>query len=206
MNCRSHELLSFNNNGGIKQIKIKLRMKKILLMIVVATTMATPLWAQSGDGKPDIASKNSMYLGLGGGFDYGGFGGRLEFLPTSHFGLFGGLGYNLLSVGWNLGASYKFLPNAKVSPTVCAFYGYNAVLKVENAEEYNITSYGVTFGGGVNIKLGRRGNMLSINLFVPIRSEKFKDNYDAVKNDPRIEMKSELLPIGISVGYNFRIK
>jgi hypothetical protein len=181
-------------------------MKKILLMIALATTMTTSLWAQSKDGEPDITNNKSIYLGIGGGFDYGGFGGRLEISPTSHFGFFGGLGYNLLSVGWNLGAVYKFLPNAKFSPTVCAFYGYNAVLKVENAETYNTTSYGVSFGGGVNIKIGKRGNMLSVNLFVPIRSKKFKDNYEEVKNDPRIEIKNDLPPIGFSIGYNFRIK
>ena len=176
-------------------------MKKILLIVAVTATMATPLWAQS---EADITSK--IYLGIGAGFDYGGFGGKLEYSPVSHFGLFGGLGYNLLSVGWNLGASYKFLPNAKFSPTVCASYGYNAVSKVENAEEYNMTSYGVSFGAGVNIKFGQRGNMLSVNLFVPIRSEKFKDNYDAMKKDSRIEIKNDLLPVGVSVGYNFRIK
>jgi hypothetical protein len=77
---------------------------------------------------------------------------------------------------------------------------------VKNAEKYNMTSYGVSFGGGVNIKLGKRGNVLIFNLFLPIRSKKFMDNYDELKNDSRIEMKNYLLPIAFGVGYNFRIK
>jgi hypothetical protein len=181
-------------------------MKKILLMITVATMMAIPLWAQNESYEPDVTNGKNIYLGIGFGFDYGGIGGKLELSPTSHWGLFGSLGYNLLSIGWNLGTSYKFFPDGKTSPSISAFYGYNAVSMVENAEEYNMTSYGVTFGGGVNIKLGESGSILSINLFVPVRSKKFMDNYDAMKNDPRIEMKNDLIPIGFSVGYNFQIQ
>jgi hypothetical protein len=182
-------------------------MKKNFLMIAVATIMAFPLFAQNENDEPDVINEKNVYLGIGFGFDYGGiFGGKLEYLPTRHLGLFGSLGYNSLSLGWNMGVSYKFSPEAKVSPTICAFYGYNAVSKVENAAEYNMTSYGITFGGGVNVKLGENENILSINLFVPVRSKKFMDNYDAIKNDSRIKMETGLIPIGFSIGYNFCIK
>jgi hypothetical protein len=181
-------------------------MKKLFLMIAVAATVAIPLWAQSEDEVPDITGEKELYLGFGSGFDYGGFGGKLEYSPVRHWGLFGGLGYNLLSLGWNVGISYDFLPDATVSPTICTFYGYNAVSVVENAEEYNMTSYGVTFGGGINIRFGESWDKLSINLFIPLRSKKFMDNYDAMKNDSRIEMKRALFPIGLSIGYNFYIQ
>ena len=147
-----------------------------------------------------------VYLGLGMGFDYGGFGGKIEYLPIKNFGIFGGLGYNLLSAGWNLGATYKILPDKKISPNLMAFYGYNGVSKVNGAPEYEMTSYGVTIGVNLDILVGSKGNKLSIGLFVPIRSSKFMDNYDAMKNDPRIEMKNDLMPIGIGFGYNFKLK
>ena len=54
--------------------------------------------------------------------------------------------------------------------------------------------------------MGKMGNKLSIGLFVPIRSQKFMDNYDAMKENPRVEVKNDLLPIAISVGYNWLIK
>ena len=36
-----------------------------------------------------------IYLGVGGGLDYGGLGVKFEFLPIKHFGVFVGAGYNL---------------------------------------------------------------------------------------------------------------
>ena len=152
-------------------------------------------------------SEQQVYLGLGIGLDYGGmFGGKIEYLPIKNFGLFGGLGYNLLSAGWNVGATYKILPDKKVSPNMMVFYGYNGVSKVDGAPEYEMTSYGVTIGANLDILVGSKGNKLSIGLFVPIRSSKFMDNYDAMKNDPRIELKNDLMPIAISFGYNFVLK
>lgn len=146
------------------------------------------------------------FLGLGFGLDYGGFGGKVEYLPVKNFGLFGGLGFNLASVGWNVGATYKILPDKNVSPNLMLFYGYNAVLTVEGASEYDMTSYGITLGVNLDVKIGTKGNKWSFGLFVPIRSQKFMDNYDAVKKDPRIEIRNELIPIAFSVGYNFAIK
>ena len=165
------------------------KLSKIMYVLAIMLFMANNSNGQSGQ---------QVYLGVGMGFDYGGFGGKIEYLPIKYVGVFGGVGYNLLSVGWNLGATYKILPNKRVSPNLMVFYGYNAVLKVKGASEYDITSYGVTIGGNLDIMTGRVGK-LSIGLFVPIRSQKFWDRY----NDPAIKKESELLPIAISVGYNF---
>jgi len=152
-------------------------------------------------------NEQQVYLGLGAGLDYGGIlGGKIEYLPIKNLGLYGGLGYNLLSLGWNVGATYKILPEKKVSPNLMLFYGYNAVSQVKGAPEYEMTSYGVTVGANLDIKLGAKGNKLSVGLFVPIRTQKFMDNYDAMKKDPRVEMKSDLLPIAVSVGFNWVIK
>ena len=175
----------------------KSQMKKICVIFVLMF-MGSQIYGQNGQ---------QVYFGIGMGLDYGGiFGGKIEYLPVKNFGLYGGLGYNLLSVGWNVGATYKILPDKNVSPNLMLFYGYNGVSKVEGAPEYEMTSYGVTIGGNLDIKVGTKGNKLSVGLFVPIRTQKFMDNYDAMKNDPRIEMKNDLLPIAISVGYNWLIK
>jgi len=151
-------------------------------------------------------SAQQVYLGLGMGFDHGGIGVKAEYLPIKHFGIFGGLGYNFLSAGWNAGATFKILPNKKVSPNLMVFYGYNGVTKAIGAPEYNMTSYGVTVGTNLDIFLGSKGNKLSFGLFVPIRSTKFMDNYDDMKNDYRIEMITDLMPIAISAGFNFAVK
>ena len=151
-------------------------------------------------------SEQSVFLGLGCGLDYGGIlGGKIEYLPVKNVGIFGGLGYNLLSAGWNLGATYKILPDKNVSPNLMLFYGYNGVSKVDGASHYDMTSYGVTIGANLDISIGKRGNKLSVGLFVPIRSEKFNDNYDAIKADSNIEIENDLLPVAISVGFNFKL-
>ena len=74
--------------------------------------------------------------------------------------------------------------------------------KLKGASQYDKTSYGVTFGGNIEI-MSNSGNKLSIGLFISIRSKEFRDHYDAVKDNPRIEMKNNLSPVGISIGYNF---
>jgi len=50
--------------------------------------------------------------------------------------------------------------------------------------------------------LGKK-NKLSVGLFVPLRSADFKDKYKAVTNNPNIKSFGILLPIAISVGFNF---
>ena len=174
-------------------------MKKIIKMIVVGVVsiIAVP--------KVCAQEKNQIYIGLGLGFDYGGIGAKIEYLPVKHIGIFGSLGYNILDVGWNLGATYKIMPDKKVSVNPMVFYGYNGGSKISGAPEYDMISYGFTAGVNVDIKMGKKGNKLSAGLFVPFRSQKFMDNYDAIKNDYRITMETELLPIAVGVGYNFKL-
>lgn len=145
--------------------------------------MATTGYAQD-------ENTTKLYGGLGMGLDYGGIAGA---------------GYNLLSAGWNAGVSYKIFLNEKLSINPMAFYGYNGVSIVEGASHYNMTSYGTTAGANVDIKLGSRGHKLSAGLFVPFRSKEFMDNYDAMKNDSRISIDNALLPVAISVGFNFAL-
>ena len=150
--------------------------------------------------------EQKVYLGLGMGLDYGGiFGGKIEYLPVKNFGVFGGIGYNLVSVGYNAGATFKILPDKKVSPNLMIFYGYNGANKVFGASEYDMISYGVTLGGNLDIIVNSLGHKISVGLFVPIRSNKFMNNYDDIKKDPRVTITNDLLPIAIGVGYNFML-
>ena len=111
-------------------------------MVFVLSFMGNYLYGQNG---------NHFFGGTGAGLDYGGIiGAKIEYLLVKSFGAYGGVGYILLSTGWN----------------------------------------------------GTKGNKFSVGLFVPIRSQKFKDNYDEIENDPNIDIKNGLLPIAFSIGYN----
>ena len=146
--------------------------------------------------------EQKVYFGPGLGLDYGGLGVKVEYLPIKYLGIYGGVGYNLLSVGWNAGATVKILPDKKVSPNFMVFYGYNATLRVIGAPEYNVTSYGLTIGANIDIMLGKK-NKLSVGLFVPIRSAEFRDKYQAAKNNPNIQFSNFLLPVAPGIGFNF---
>jgi hypothetical protein len=154
-----------------------------------------------------VTAQSKFYAGPGLGLDYGGIGGKLEILPVKYVGLFGGVGFNLRSVRWNTGLSCKLAPEKKICPTLLGFYGYNGVLMVWNdvSSRYNMTSYGFSFGAGIDIKKGRKGNKMSIGLFVPLREQKFIDNYKEAKNDPNIDQLGLLSPVGVSFGYNFAL-
>src|SRR5688572_12405860 len=84
-------------------------------------------------------------LGLGLGLGYGGTGLRLSALPIKNVSLFGAAGYNLVKVGFNFGGAIRLLPDKRVTPTLVGMYGYNAVIVVQGAEEFNKTYYGPSF-------------------------------------------------------------
>ena len=150
---------------------------------------------QSQTQSQNEKQNRQIYLGLGMGLDYGGLGVKIELLPVKYFGLFVGLGYNLVSCGWNIGVTYKIQPDDRISPNLMFFYGYNAVL-IDRDYRYGITSYGITIGGNMDFKVGSSGSKWSVGLFVPFRSKQFLDSYDS-------NSQSVLWPILFSVGYNF---
>jgi len=176
--------------------------KHIIFSTLVLCVATNSLHAQEQENKHQKA-----YLGVGSGLDYGGFGAKVEFLPIKYVGLFGGAGYNLLSLGWNLGGTFKILPDSRVSPNLMLMYGYNAVFIGTDpySKKYNTTSYGLTTGINLDVKLGSKGHKLSAGLFLPFWSKKYKDNNNAVKNDPNMKILKEALPIGFSVGFNFAL-
>mgnify|MGYP003623934062 FL=1 len=108
-----------------------------------------------------------------------------------------------MSLGWNIGGTVKILPDKKVSPNLMLMYGYNAVIVGTDSysEQYEKTSYGITIGGNIDIKIGRN-NKISAGIFIPFRSSEFKDIHDKARNDPNMSL-SPLLPITFSFGFNF---
>lgn len=157
---------------------------------------------------------SKFHLGLGAGMDYGGIGFKAEYLPIKYLGIFGAIGYNFKDPGVNASVQFRPLPDAKFEPFLIAMYGYNAVISVKGdsylLDQYglrgvNKTYYGFTTGIGGELKVGRKKNRLYFGLLLPFRSQEFKDNYDIFKNSPYLEKKTEILPIGISVGFNWTI-
>lgn len=144
-------------------------------------------------------------LGLGIGLDYGGIGTRLTITPTSKFGVFLAVGYNLQKAGLNGGLTYKILPEKKVCPVVHVMYGYNAVIIVEGMERLNKTYYGLSMGGGIELNMRKSKNYWSFELLYSLKSSEYERDWDYIQNNPSIETFNDPLPITISVGYHFNI-
>jgi len=146
--------------------------------------------------KQKKADDPKIYFGVGMGLDYGGLIGiKVEYLPIKHLGIFGGVGINLMPMGWNAGLTFKILPDKRVSPNLMAFYGYNGVVKIINASQYDMTSYGVSFGVNVDVKIRR--SKLSFGICLPIRSSKFQAHYSELLSNPNIENYAKIITCGL---------
>jgi hypothetical protein len=146
-------------------------------------------------------------FGVGIGLSYGGIGGRVSIFPVSRAGVFGAVGYNFNKMGYNVGAILRIIPQKKICPVVMVMYGYNAVLLIDGMDEFQKTYYGPSLGPGMEIRFKNNQNYLNVEILVPIRSQEWHDDIDAVRTlykQGYIEGFVEPLPVAISIGYHIR--
>jgi hypothetical protein len=184
-------------------------MKKITLLTLSAFLAGGAAFGQdklmkSQKAKPEAEFKK-VYFGIGLGMDYGGIGFKAEFVPFKYVGIFAGAGYNIARVGVNAGVSVKAFPDSRLTPTAIGMYGYNAVIVVAGDADRTKIYYGPTIGIGGELKVGRRHNKLYVAVLRPFRNDEFETDYEAVKNDPSIDMKQSINPVTFSFGFNFAL-
>lgn len=150
-----------------------------------------------------VLPKLQNNVGFGIGLDYGGIGGRLTYCPDVNFGLFVSAGFVLIGFGVNGGALVKLAPKEKVCPYFGVMYGYNALIKIVNASEYNQIYYGPSLKIGVEFWTRRKQSFFDIGLILPKRSQDYFDDLNKVKTNPAITMKSEPRSALVSLGLNF---
>ena len=176
-------------------------MKKLFLktIILISFISFSPAFAQPI--KNNIADAK-FFLGLGAGLDYGGIGLRASYAATKNISAFGGAGYNLLEPAYNIGMMYKFIPHKKISPTVLAMYGYNAVIKITDRRDLSKTYYGFTVGAGCHIKNRSLKNNWAFEILLPFRNSSFTKDYNYWESS----LKNKILPVTITIGRNFALK
>lgn len=147
----------------------------------------------------------SASLGVGLGLDYGGvLGVRLTVLPSKYAGLFAGGGYNLNGLSYNVGGIFRLMPGKSICPFVAGMYGYNAVIVIAGASQFNKTYYGSSIAFGAEFPMNDGKNFLSAGLIIPFRSDEFDNDVNALKRNSAIEL-NDPSPVLISVGYHVRI-
>lgn len=186
-------------------------MKSIHLILIACCMIVLPAFSQ--EEKKDEEYEYEGYeddrhianLGFGLGLDYGGLGAQLGFLPVKSITIFGSIGYNFNSAGYNGGVAFLIAPDKKVCPKISAMYGYNAVIVIQGTSQYNKTYYGPSLGGGIHINSRSNQNFVNVELFVPFRSSEFKEDMKSLKNNSTITGLRDPLPVTISVGYHIKL-
>ncbi len=181
-------------------------MRKIFITLFVLTAF-TNLNSSAqiifeDENKTDIVS-----LGFGIGIDYGGIGANLIVYPQKNIGLFGGVGYAFAGFGYNAGVKIRVTSKKGiVNPYLTCMYGYNLAYKIKGLEEANKLFYGVTFGGGIDLKFRSTSpGYWTFGLLIPVRDSEYKNHRDYYESNYNIENYTEPLPFGITVGYKIII-
>jgi hypothetical protein len=140
-------------------------------------------------------------IGFGAGLDFGGFGAKVSLFPAKPFGLFAGLGSNIVDVGYNAGVDWKFTHQKRNTGFVALMYGYNATFSGEvdgNGIYIKKVFYGLSTMIGGRIRVGSKENYFSAGLIVPVmRDNDFKDFKKT--NESSIDIP----PVLFSFGFHF---
>ena len=145
-------------------------------------------------------------LGFGMGLDYGGLiGVNLLFYPQNNVGIFLGGGYALAGFGFNTGIKIRLL-KGRINPYLVGMYGYNTVIKVIDASQFDKFFYGPTVGFGCDLRQSKvfSGGYFTGALLIPIRSSDVYDYIDDLENNHSVEFNTPLMPFAISFGYRVR--
>jgi hypothetical protein len=180
-------------------------MKKPCLLLCLFLFILTSGTFSQSHSSADVQF-DQVSIGLGMGFDYGGFGGNVLYYPIKNVGVFGGYGYALAGGGYNAGLKFRLVPKnqSRFVPYATAMYGYNAAIYITGSEDYNKLFYGPSFGLGLDAfwNPGRKG-YLSFALLFPVRGAEVNTYINDLKKNHNVKFENELLPVAFSIGYRF---
>jgi hypothetical protein len=170
---------------------------------------------QTFHSKEKVTIHHMYDLGFGFGIDYGGFlGAKFEVSPFDRLGIFVSGGYYLIGFGWQAGVLGYIIPKTTEKTFRLAgkfMYGTNSVIMVVNeqggstivGDEYNKIYTGATIGLVGQLRFGTyKKNGFDVELNYLFRDSGFYDDYNRMKNDPRLTDVTEPLPVSFSIGYH----
>lgn len=175
----------------------------ILLILLTMGPWSQKVRAQA-PVQAEAPERKGAYLGVGFGQDLGGlFGFGVTYWPTPWLSGFVGGGWAIADFGYQTGLEFRLPARSRTSGFLTAMYGYNGAIHVKGLEKVDGVYIGPTFGGGVMLQQRSSRNYWRFSVTVPIRSQEFLDDWDAVKKRPNVEVNQELLPVTIGFGFHF---
>lgn len=179
-----------------------MRLTVLLLFLLLSMSMKAQPDSQK-TRKPSVS--DAVHVGIGVGLDHGGYGGRVDVPVSRHLAGLVGVGHAIVGPGWNLGIQYRFAPESRTGVYATALYGYNGVIKVQDAGRYDDIYYGFSAGFGLEFRAARSANFFRLAMLVPFRSTEFWGDWDELKDDKGAEVKQAPLPVAFSIGYHFAL-
>lgn len=188
---------------------------KPILLIACLLVICGNLYAQADSipvrneqfVRPPAVTRHTVDLGFGIGIDYGGLLGiQLGYAPIKYLTLFASGGYYILGFGWQVGAKGLVLPKTTKNifrPLFKVMYGTHAIIIVDGASEYDKIYTGFTAGIGVELRFGKKKqNGFDLDFNFPMKTADYWEDWNAVKNDPRLEIIQEPGAVTFSIGFH----
>lgn len=174
----------------------------ILLILSAITSWSGKACAQA-PVQTASPERKGVYLGVGFGQDLGGlFGFGVTYWPSPWLSGFVGGGWAIADFSYQTGLEFRLPSRSRTSGFLTAMYGYNGAIHIKGLEKLDGVYIGPTFGGGVMLQQRRSRNYWRFSVNVPIRSQQFLDDWDAVKKRPNVEVKQDLLPVTLGIGFH----
>ena len=158
----------------------------------------------------DSLAPDKISVGVGAGYDFGGYGGSLIYYPQRSVGVFAGVGYAVAGVGYNVGFKLRALSHRSVTPIVpfvVGMYGYYAWAAPKGYSYFNKLFYGPTVGAGVDFRpLKSKFGYLTATVLLPIRTDDAKNYIEDLNTRQSISYSHKLHAVNASIGYKFIIR
>lgn len=178
-------------------------MKRMTIIGMLTLGLVGVTIAQSANTSSEKGVKS---YGLGVGLPYGGMGLRLGINVADRLNLFGGAGYQLAGIGYNVGLMKDFRPIGVTQLYVTGMYGSNAAIRLIGASYDDKVFLGPSAGGGIKINSrGYRGNYIDIGVLYPFTSSTYQQEFESIKNSSLANRLKDPWPVLVVIGYVWRI-
>jgi hypothetical protein len=181
-------------------------MSKFCFIVFLLISLAS-VEVKAQDILSDTVPVDRLAVGVGAGYDFGGYGVNATYYITQSFGVFAGGGYTPAGVGFNAGVKLRAVFNKQATPVmpfVTAMYGYYAAIAPKDLSYLNKMFYGPTIGGGVDFRPKNSKTVyITGTLLFPIRSSDAQQYINDINNFQGAGYKGKLRVLNGSIGVKF---